>query len=345
MFNTPPSRALISLLVTPLILAGCNGSSNESGDTPAPLQTGVFLDSPVKNIGYSTETITGGITNENGEFQYRSGETITFAIGSLKFPAVAAQNTVTPLDLGITTTNPIQVTSNILRLLQTLDKDGDPSNGITLTEDAKVNAAPAAFDLASNDFATLAEIDRLVRNGGQDTTVTELVSKEAANSHFNETLRQRGKAFTPTEFTGNRFIGRIEPDGTRQFFTQTFHADNTYHTEGLVNADSLEKTGLYSFELNYQVIRLDVSTGDEPGETHPEFIVLKSIIGEMQNWNYCKVDDERVITASAAYKLCKQGDTSNSEGIKLLEGDLQKDIAVPPLGLSSTLKKIVVSRV
>ena len=67
----------ISLLSIPLItlLTACGGGGSSEGE-PEPKaapQTGVFLDSPVINIGYKTETLSG-VTNTQGEYEYLSGE-------------------------------------------------------------------------------------------------------------------------------------------------------------------------------------------------------------------------------------------------------------------------------
>ena len=65
------------------------------GPSPA---TGVFLDSPVINIGYRTDTLEG-ITSSLGEYEYLPGETVTCFIVNLEFPHVQASGKVTALDI------------------------------------------------------------------------------------------------------------------------------------------------------------------------------------------------------------------------------------------------------
>jgi len=79
-------------------LASCGGGGGSSSN---PTSTGVFVDSPVINIGYRTET-QNGVTNSRGEFKYFPGETVTFFIGDLEFPSVLADERVTPLDMADT---------------------------------------------------------------------------------------------------------------------------------------------------------------------------------------------------------------------------------------------------
>ena len=113
----------------PLLLLACSDNDGNSPTPPATAKTGVFLDSPVINIGYETETQNGS-TNSQGEYNYLTGETVTFFIGDLKLPTAPATGTVTPLELAGTQDTSNATVINIIRLLQTLDKDGNPDNGM-----------------------------------------------------------------------------------------------------------------------------------------------------------------------------------------------------------------------
>ena len=73
----------INLLITTTIftiLASCGGGGGSSN----PPSIGTFVDSPVINIGYRTET-QNGVTNSRGEFNYFPGETVTFLLVILSF--------------------------------------------------------------------------------------------------------------------------------------------------------------------------------------------------------------------------------------------------------------------
>jgi hypothetical protein len=58
--------------------------------------TGIFLDSAVEGLSYTTAT-NSGITNTFGEFSYQTNEDVTFSIGDIIFPAFAASSLLTPL--------------------------------------------------------------------------------------------------------------------------------------------------------------------------------------------------------------------------------------------------------
>lgn len=150
-------------------LAGCGGG----GDNPIvgeTLGTGVFSDSPVQGISYLRNGAASGSTDILGQFRYKAGETLEFRIGKLVLGRVTGSGnamTVTPLQLAQTLATATQRTNrvtNLLLLLQSLDDDGDPANGIripaaaiaALDTDAEVatldlDAAPAVF-LADPDL-------------------------------------------------------------------------------------------------------------------------------------------------------------------------------------------------
>jgi hypothetical protein len=132
------------------------------------LAEGFFLDSPVANVDYRTATRTGS-TDGTGRFTYNPSETVTFHIGDLDFPSAGAQRYVTPLTLADTDNPRDSRVVNMLRLLQTLDKDGNPDNGITISDMAKSNASQVDFDLSESDFENSSDVTNLVTNGGQDT--------------------------------------------------------------------------------------------------------------------------------------------------------------------------------
>lgn len=142
---------------------------------------GVFLDSAVAGLSYKTDT-TSGRTDANGKFAYSGTGTVEFSYGPVSFGSSNTQALLTPLDL----TADANAVINQLRLLQTLDVDGDPSNGILLPdaglvpENLSINFAQTAEDFSqdSNVMALLATA----------TNVSELVSAEAAQAHFNQTL-------------------------------------------------------------------------------------------------------------------------------------------------------------
>ncbi len=190
-----------------------------------------------------------GVTNPLGEYDFLPGETVTFFIGDLVFPTVAASGTVTPLDLAGTTdiNNPKVV--NMIRLLQTLDQDQNPVNGLAITDAAKAAATPVDFSLPVTAFENSAAVTTLITNAGQLTPVSNLVTAAAAQSHFQTQLDiLEGLKFNPNTlpetyvvvapgegttrytFNANGSVAIVFPDGV-------LDVGNTLQASWTVNAD------------------------------------------------------------------------------------------------------------
>jgi hypothetical protein len=213
-----------------LLLANCGGGGS---DSPSTL-TGVFIDSPVINIGYRTATQNGD-TNSRGEFKYLAGETVNFFIGDLEFPPVLAAEVLTPLDMADTDDVAHHMVINIIRLLQLLDKDGDPDNGINITQTAKDNAVFLNFDLSVEGFEAQIGIDLFIANGGQDTAQSDLVDTVLALVHFVASLILSGEIDSEDEPVDNQsLIGtwEIASPTDADFYMLSLLEDGTYvHAE------------------------------------------------------------------------------------------------------------------
>ena len=160
-------------------------TSTESSTTE-PL-TGVFLDSAVTRLGYSTAS-QAGFTDEQGRFSYRSGETITFSIGDIQLPEVTAQQVVTPADLYPGGAVNHRGVVNVSRLLQTLDIDNDPSNGILLADWVNDIKSAEPLDFESVNFSESAN-NLLSAYGGSSRS---LVAGAEAISHLAITMTSFG---------------------------------------------------------------------------------------------------------------------------------------------------------
>jgi len=127
-----------------IMLSACNESS-----TTAPTQTGVLLDSAVKGIAYtSSACATNCFTNANGEFQYKEGDTVTFKIGSTSIGSTTGSSKIYTNNLSGEADLLGEKSIRIARLLQSLDADGNPDNGIDVTN--KTVATGCAFDSDTN---------------------------------------------------------------------------------------------------------------------------------------------------------------------------------------------------
>lgn len=151
--NLPLKECMKKIVLSTIILAltACTGGGdNKSPNQPqSPPNSGVFVDSLVGGVYFKTET-QSGMTDDNGRFSCRTAEVVDFFLKGdngkeVSLGSVPCRAVVSPID--VVTSGRLSITSNIntdltvdqkdrvvkmLRLLQSLDSDGNPSNGITM---------------------------------------------------------------------------------------------------------------------------------------------------------------------------------------------------------------------
>jgi hypothetical protein len=103
------------------VLSGDGDGEGGPTSSPPP-STGNFVDSPVHGLQYSASPSgLSGVTSEDGEFQYRSGDKVTFTLGRVTIGTAPAQTQITPF-LGASIPSVITDTPvNIAQLLLGLD--------------------------------------------------------------------------------------------------------------------------------------------------------------------------------------------------------------------------------
>ncbi|MCW9004106.1 MAG: hypothetical protein OQK70_02495 [Gammaproteobacteria bacterium] len=173
------ARVTYLLAITGLTISCGTQNNNAASNNTAslqitinkPLQIGYLLDSAVEGVSY---TVGGDkkLTGNDGSFEYYGEELIEFTIGDVSLGKVLTPslNTLfinypvngpsgyilTPLSLtpdAVNNNDPRVV--NKLRFLQSLDADGDPENGILITEDvaSAVQGWNIDFSLSTEEFS------------------------------------------------------------------------------------------------------------------------------------------------------------------------------------------------
>lgn len=289
------SRSLLVMAVAAAITACSSGGGSDEGSKQTA--QGTFVDSQVEGLHYVSGSISG-ITDADGHFMYEVGEEVTFSIGDIELGSASGAPVITPLELageGAEITDPMVV--NILKLLQTLDDDGDPSNGIQITELVQSLAeGDLDFDIDPDDFVDDAAIQDLV---DQLTSVTaagarDLVGIDSALEHFMDSR----KAF---EFAGTysgTFSGddegswsfEIGPDGFLVSDSDGSFVEGSLNSNGLfvgVTDDDCEfegtisESGVISGEWNCESLGEDgefEGDGDDvdvevPGDFSGEWLI------------------------------------------------------------------------
>jgi hypothetical protein len=216
--------ALISSTVVALILTGCGGGGGGGGAAPVGVSTASFIDSYVSGLEFESAS-QSGITDSNGNFTYKEGESVTFHIGNLYVGSAKPKNgKVTPLDIIDTTNTSDPKVVRILQTLQTLDSDGDPTNGITID--------PAVT-------ATLKTQTRVDLNSASTTDAAVLGA--IGKTSYSVNLAQAQNNFTPNA-PSNTDKGYTPPSTD----TNTSTGTGTGTTTGTGTASNIGNTGNYT---------------------------------------------------------------------------------------------------
>lgn len=182
------------------LFVGCGGSSTS---TSASVQTGTFVDSAVKGLYYVSGS-QSGTTDVNGTFKFETGQTVKFYLGDANGALIGETNgstLITPLDLSDDGVDGNK-TANILRVLQSLDSDGDASNGID------INTSKAS-KVKSYNFSDDANVTT-----GLTTAGATIKTSDEARAHFRETLlalSTKGTVPATATVVSTEFIGMAAP--------------------------------------------------------------------------------------------------------------------------------------
>ncbi|MFE8072587.1 hypothetical protein QQM79_16120 [Marinobacteraceae bacterium S3BR75-40.1] len=207
MIKSKKMRLASAISMTALLTACGGGGSGGSGssdqepqaqDQPSTTQVtkGRFVDSPVSGLRYEGNQGSAGWTNSQGEFDYKENEIIRFFLGNnTLLGSSGGKSMVTPADLLENQNGSADRKTNVLRLLQTVDADGDPSNGIEIPSIAgeALDAVSLDLDQSGDMFENSAPVSELLAA----ISKSDLVTADDAEAHFNATLEESGSAQTP----------------------------------------------------------------------------------------------------------------------------------------------------
>ncbi len=152
-----------------------NESKHATGQTTGKLTAA----SAVSGVTYSTSSKMAGITDASGIYNYNHGDMVEFKLGSLILGNVKAAVIVTPIDLAGGNNTRLE---NLLVLLQSLDSDNDPGNGISIPANA-ADAVSASINLDSDSttFVTSPALQSVRQAGG---IAGEVKTVAEARAHF-----------------------------------------------------------------------------------------------------------------------------------------------------------------
>jgi hypothetical protein len=161
------------------------------GEAKGSMQTGRLFDSEVEGVEYRTAT-QSGVTDPGGRFLYFEGETVEFFIGNLSLGSAKGQGMITPANLVNENEDPETQVVNIARLLQSLDSDGKPSNGIRISDKSREKAQKLAqekidFKASKIDFDQT--LERIVNN--LELPKENIVTPDKALEHMTQSIEEK----------------------------------------------------------------------------------------------------------------------------------------------------------
>ena len=174
-----------------VVVTGCGGSSsNDTSDT----NTGYFVDAAVAGADYNTSSGLTGTTNKFGQFKFKKGDEVEFKIGKVVIgrakPKLESDGVglVTPEELAEGNET---VKTLILQLLQSLDADGNPENGITIPESVKKELEELNTTINIHhieDEKELLEVEPLSKHIDKDHDGMIDVDEDDAIRHFENSI-------------------------------------------------------------------------------------------------------------------------------------------------------------
>ena len=256
------------LLLMSLILSACGGGGGSGGSNrtpvavtppnpppePDPPLVGQFIDSPVAGLHYETDT-QSGTTNQDGEFEYMAGETVRFYFGNWMIGEIEGQSTVTPFSLynapGLDDIRLVQHwidnastgaryfgdsralnrAINLAFLMQTLDTDNNPENGVVLPPELSefTDGYVPILERGPREFQSSRAVRGLVARAresglwpdGLRVQTTPLVLKHLTEQHFPDAMMS-----VATSELGTRFY-TYDANGNRTQYDNDSNGDGT----------------------------------------------------------------------------------------------------------------------
>ncbi len=226
------------------------------------LDTGKFIDSPVKGLHYKTAS-QDGYTNEKGEFKYKAGEQVEFILGKdLSLGKVAAKSLITPYTMAnvpVGTDN--NKATNIALLLQNLDYDkSDDIIDVSRLKDFpfvdyNLGVIPSDMQTKIQDKFTADTFDEYLKDKDDDV-ISVSKAKENMDSSVNKAIKE---AINPRKLIGKtfKFIENKGIFGLEDELTFTFNPSMTI--SGYEDGQKFE--GKYEF-LENNVIKATFDEND-----------------------------------------------------------------------------------
>ena len=227
------------------LLTACGGGGSSPTPDPAPtppptpaepeFRTGYFYDSVVAGLEVKVDG-ESAFTDSEGSFTTESNQIASFSVNGLTLGELSlteSSQVVTPMDLFDTDVASTPEVVNTLIVLQSLDADQNPVNGIDLTAVTNIDALDlSTLNISSSNF-TDGLTQALANADHPYIRAINVVNAIDASAHFNDTLldlaERESKPWTGTVWIERREAGG-EIQGRWEFISDTEMTFRNYHT-------------------------------------------------------------------------------------------------------------------
>jgi len=233
------------MALSSLVLLGCGGSSDNNDDPKVTLTgTGYYVDSAVAGVEYVCGT-KSGTTDSSGEFVFDIGSGCVFKVAGVTLRETSSDKLKDKVTI-------FENNETVARFLQSIDNDGNTSNGIQI--DAKILNTLTNALKEHNSENKIPQDDTLTNVVDKVKEVPEfkgdVKSKEEVKAHLDKTEATLLK----DELSGKTFYFRDKGD-TKEI---KFNADVTTLTITTVTGSNTEGNGEERIKLeNNRVLLLD----------------------------------------------------------------------------------------
>ena len=187
------------LVVSTILIVGCGGggssyTSSENIKKTKKKLTGYYIDSAVSGVNYNCET-SSGVTGSRGEFKFEKGHNCRFSINKKELRTIKSDKLFDGIYV-------LEDNNKIASVLQTIDLDGNASNGVKI-----VPEATECINSSLDDINT--SVLKECLDGKVSNYLGKAVSELEASQHIQQTIQKN----RPTA-NKNSIVAKEDSDNT-----------------------------------------------------------------------------------------------------------------------------------
>jgi len=248
--------------------AGCGSSDSSTATTAATTGTGYYVDSAVSGVNYVCGD-QNGTTDTEGMFKFAVGKDCTFKLGNIVLKSIAADKLIDKATI-------VEDNVSVAAFLQTVDVDGNASNGIQVTSEVVEAVTTALVD--TTEVPVAEKLDSVFTALKNDVTgySGKVVSETEAAEHLEKTYEAvtkdllAGKTYYVVHISSaEHFVGKV-----------SFNDEVTTETwTGLIN-DTDSETETVKLEGNKLIWTSDNSYSKVIGENSAGYLLVADYNGD-----------------------------------------------------------------